>query len=62
MSKSYPITIDDSVWIEINMLILKGVISGKNSIIAVHSVVTKKVSQNLLFVGNPMKTIKAITV
>lgn len=52
---SKPIMIEDNVWIAENCIILRGVVVGKNSIIASGSVVTQKVPPNSLVIGNPAR-------
>jgi acetyltransferase-like isoleucine patch superfamily enzyme len=52
------IRIGNKVWLGKNVEILKGVEIGDNSIIAIHSVVTKNVQANSIFAGNPAKLIK----
>jgi len=58
--KSYPILIEESVFIGASSIILKGVKIGKNSIIGAGSVVTKDVPSNEIWAGNPAKFIKSI--
>jgi acetyltransferase-like isoleucine patch superfamily enzyme len=55
---SNPIIIKDNVWLGANVIVLPGVIIGKNSIIGAGSVVTKNVEENSIFAGNPAKKIK----
>lgn len=58
--KSAPIIIEDNVWINFNVIILKGVTIGKGAIIAAGSVVTKNVPPYTLVVGNPAKIIRTV--
>lgn len=53
------ISIGDNVWIGNNVIILKGVNIGDNSIIAAGSIVTKDVSPNTIVGGNPIKILKS---
>lgn len=55
-----PIVIEDHVWINFNVIILKGVTLGKGAIIAAGSVVTKDVAPFTLVGGNPAKFIKSL--
>jgi maltose O-acetyltransferase len=55
-----PVTIDDNVWIGMNVCIIPGVVIGKNSVIAAGSVVTKCIPENEIWAGNPAKFIKKI--
>jgi len=50
--------IDDHVWINFNVAILKGVSIGKGAIIATGSVITKDVPPFVLVGGNPAKILK----
>jgi acetyltransferase-like isoleucine patch superfamily enzyme len=55
----YELTIEDGVWIGLNVLILPGVNKiGKNAILGAGSVVTKPVPENVIVAGNPAKVIK----
>jgi acetyltransferase-like isoleucine patch superfamily enzyme len=54
-ASSRPIVIEDNVWIAEKCLIMKGVVIGKNSIIASGSVVTQKVPPDSLAIGNPAR-------
>jgi maltose O-acetyltransferase len=56
--KIAPITIEDNVWVGANVVILPGVIIGKNSIIAAGCVVTKSFPENTVLAGVPAKNIK----
>ena len=59
--KPLPIIIEDNVWLGINVVVMKGVTIGKNSIIGANSVVTKSIPSNVIAAGNPCKIIKRIT-
>ncbi len=50
--------IKDDVWIGANCIILPGVVVESHSIIAAGAVVTKNVSENSIFGGNPAKLIR----
>jgi acetyltransferase-like isoleucine patch superfamily enzyme len=52
------IQIQDHVWIAANAKILKGVVIGKNSIVALGAIVTKDVASNVIVAGNPAKVVK----
>ncbi|WP_280923983.1 acyltransferase [Aridibaculum aurantiacum] len=51
--KSYPVLIEDDVWIGYNATILKGVTIGKGAIIEPGSVVSKDVPAGAVVSGNP---------
>lgn len=53
-----PIVVEDSVWIGMNVTILKGVTIGEGSIIAAGSVVTRSIPPHCLAAGVPAKVIK----
>ncbi len=53
-----PVTIKDGAWVSTNIIILPGVVIGKNVIIGAGSVVTKSFEDNSLIAGNPAKYLK----
>jgi acetyltransferase-like isoleucine patch superfamily enzyme len=56
--KDKPIYIEDNVWVGSNVIVLKGVRIGKNSLIGAGSVVVKDIPANVVAAGNPCKVIK----
>ena len=58
---SFPVKIEDNVWIGSNVVILPGVTIGENSVIGAGSVVTKDIPKNVVAVGNPCKVLRPIT-
>lgn len=60
--KDRPIVIEDNVWLGMNVVVLKGVHIGKNSLIGANSVVTKDIPANCVAVGNPCRVIKELPV
>lgn len=56
---SKPVVIEDNVWIGEGAMILKGVLIGKNSVIAAGSVVTKDIPPFSVVAGVPAKIIKS---
>ena len=54
-----PITIEDDVFIGMQVLILKGVTIGEGSVIGAGSVVTRDIPAGVIAAGNPAKVIKA---
>lgn len=56
-----PISIEDNVWLGVNVTVLKGVTIGKNSIIGANSLVIKSIPSDCVAVGNPCKVIRQIT-
>jgi acetyltransferase-like isoleucine patch superfamily enzyme len=49
--------LEENVWVGMNVIILKGVTIGKNSVIAAGSIVTKPIPANCLAGGNPAKVL-----
>lgn len=58
--KTSPVTIEDNVWLGMNVVVLKGVTIGKGSVIAANSVVTKDVPCNVVAGGIPAKVISPL--
>lgn len=56
--EAMPVSIGNNVWIGSDVLILKGVTIGDNSMIAPNSVVTKSIPSNVLAGGIPAKILK----
>jgi len=59
-SNATPVIIKDNVWIGKDAKILKGVIVGENSIVAMGAIVTKNVPKNVIVAGNPAVVVKNI--
>lgn len=55
------VTIEDNVWINNNVSILKGSVIGKNSIVACGAVVCGKFPENVIIGGVPAKIIREIS-
>ena len=53
-----PVKIENNVWIGGGVIILPGVIIGKNSVIGAGSVVTRSIPENSVAFGNPCKVIR----
>ena len=58
--KCKPIIIEDNVWLGVNVVVLKGVKIGRNSVIGAGSVVSKDIPENVIAAGNPCCVIKTI--
>ena len=54
------VTLEDNVWVGMNVLILKGVTIGRNSIIAAGSVVVRDIPPNCVAGGNPARVLKTL--
>jgi len=52
------ITLGTKVWIADDVVILKGVEIGSNSVVGISSVLTKSIPKNSIAVGNPAKIVK----
>lgn len=60
-SGSYrPVHICKNVWLGMNVIVLKGVTIGENSVIGAGSIVTKDIPANVVAAGNPCKVIKPL--
>lgn len=55
-----PIVIEDNVWLGANVIVLKGVTIGHNSLIGAGSIVTHNIPENVVAAGNPCRIIKEI--
>lgn len=53
-----PVLIKDNVWLGYNVIVLKGVTIGENTVIGAGSVVTKDIPANVIAAGNPCRIIK----
>ena len=60
--KNAPVVIEDNVWVGMNVMVLKGVHIGKNSVIGAGSVVTRDIPANVVAAGVPCKVIKELNV
>jgi len=52
------VSIGDCVWLGANVVVLKGVTIGSNSIIGINSIVTNDIPANVVAAGNPCKILK----
>lgn len=59
-AKTAPVIIEDDVFIGMQVLILKGVTIGKNSMIGAGSVVTKSIPAGVIAAGNPARIIREL--
>lgn len=53
-----PVTIENNVWLGVNVTVLKGVSIGENSVVGAGSVVTRNIPANVVAAGNPCKVIR----
>lgn len=54
------IVIEDNVWLGLNVVVLKGVTIGENTVIGANSLVTKDIPANVIAAGNPCKVIREL--
>ncbi len=59
--KPRPVLIHNNVWLGVDVIVLKGVTIGENSVIGAGSVVTKDIPANVIAGGNPCKILKPLT-
>lgn len=57
MGLEEPITLEDSVWLGVNVVVLKGVKIGKGAVVAAGAVVTKSIPSNEIWGGVPARKI-----
>ena len=57
VSDAMPVIIGNNVWLGVNVVVLKGVEIGENSVIGANSTVTKSIGANVIAAGNPCKEI-----
>jgi len=55
-----PVIVEDNVWLGMNVVVLKGVTVGQNSVIAAGSIITKSIPPNCIAGGNPARVLKKI--
>lgn len=55
-----PVVIGDNVWLAMNVVVLKGVKIGKNSVVGANSVVAKDIPAGVLAVGQPAMVVRKL--
>lgn len=55
-----PVHIGDHVWLGVNVIVLKGVTIGRNSVIGAGSVVTRDLPENVVAAGNPCRVLRGL--
>ena len=58
--ESFPVTLEENVWIGDSAIVCKGVTIGKNSIIGAGAVVTSNIPANVIAAGNPARVIRKL--
>jgi acetyltransferase-like isoleucine patch superfamily enzyme len=54
-----PIRIEDNVWLGMNVVVLKGVTIGRNSVVAANSVVAHSLPANVIAAGYPARVVRS---
>jgi acetyltransferase-like isoleucine patch superfamily enzyme len=54
------VIIGDNVWLGVNVVVLKGVEIGANTVIGANSLVVKNIPANVIAAGNPCKVISEL--
>lgn len=55
--KALPVIIEDNVWLGMNVVVLKGVTIGRNSVISANSVVTRSIPAYVIAAGHPARVV-----
>jgi acetyltransferase-like isoleucine patch superfamily enzyme len=55
-----PVVLEANVWLGLNVVVLKGVRIGKNSVIGANSLVNSDIPANVIAAGNPCRVIRKI--
>lgn len=61
LERAQPITINDDCWLGGNVTICPGVTIGRGTVIGAGSVVTRDIPAGVVAVGNPCRTLRALT-
>jgi acetyltransferase-like isoleucine patch superfamily enzyme len=57
---SAPVHLEENVWLGMNVIVLKGVTIGRNTVVGAGSVVTRSLPPNIIAGGNPAKIIRTL--
>jgi acetyltransferase-like isoleucine patch superfamily enzyme len=55
--KAIPVRIEDNVWLGMNVVVLRGVTIGRNSVISANSVVTRSIPADVIAAGHPARVV-----
>ena len=55
-----PVVIEDDVWLGTDVIVLKGVTIGRNTVVAAGSIVVKSLPPNVLAAGRPAKVLRTL--
>jgi acetyltransferase-like isoleucine patch superfamily enzyme len=61
LPQSYPVVIEDHVWIGTKAVILPGVHIGSRAVIGAGSIVTKDIPARCVAAGNPARVLRRLT-
>lgn len=56
-----PVTIEDNVWLGMNVIVLKGVTIGTNTVVGAGSVVVKSLPPNVIACGAPARPVQSLS-
>jgi acetyltransferase-like isoleucine patch superfamily enzyme len=56
-----PVTICDNVWLGVNVMVLKGVTIGENTLVGAGSIVTRSVPAGVVVTGVPARVLREIS-
>jgi acetyltransferase-like isoleucine patch superfamily enzyme len=59
-SPASAVVIEDDVWLGLNVVVLKGVTIGKNSVIGANSLVSRSVPAGVIAAGTPAKVLRSL--
>ena len=59
-AEAQPVCIEDNVWLGLNVVVLKGVTIGENSVIGAGSIVSKSIPENVIAAGQPAVVIREL--
>jgi acetyltransferase-like isoleucine patch superfamily enzyme len=58
--EAIPVRIEDNVWLGMNVIVLRGVTIGRNSVISANSVVTRSIPANVIAAGYPARVVRQL--
>jgi acetyltransferase-like isoleucine patch superfamily enzyme len=58
--RSAPVVLEDNVWLGMNVIVLKGVTIGRNTVIGAGSIVSSSIPPNVIAAGQPARIIKSL--
>jgi acetyltransferase-like isoleucine patch superfamily enzyme len=60
VAETAPVVIEDNVWLGLNVVVLKGVTIGQNSVIGANSLVVRSIPANVVAAGNPCRVLRKL--